>query len=171
MSLKRKLSDDVSPEDEVSLLEDQELGLLQNGVAPNDRRILQIRERQMELYRQIYPPGMTPRDTILYQLRLHAVNFTESPSVRMNYLTQIVNHRKPKQSTFTFTSSSETNNNTNTTRPLTDEQIREQIRLLRLSRLNKNSFGKKLLHYYTKHKNKTRREALIKLRKFFSKYI
>lgn len=165
MSLKRKLSDDVSPEDEVSLLEDQELGLLQNHVALNDRRILQIRERQMELYRQIYPPGMTPRDTILYQLRLHAVNFTESPSVRMNFLTQIVNHRKPKQSTFTFTSSSETNNNTNT------QLTREQLRELRLRHLNKSSFGKILIHYYTKHKSKTRREALIKLRKFFSKYI
>lgn len=171
MSLKRKLSDDVSPEDEVSLLEDQELGLLQNGVATNDRRILQIRERQMELYRQMYPPGMTPRDTILYQLRLHSVNFSESPSVRMNYLERIVNHRKLKQSTFTFTSSeANTNANTNTNTQLTREQLRE-LRLRRFDNDHYNAFGKKLIHYYTKHKNKTRREALIKLRKFFSKYI
>jgi glycerophosphoryl diester phosphodiesterase len=88
----------------------------------------------------------------------------------MNYLNQIVNYHKPKRSTFTFNNNSNTNTNdtnTNTTQTLTREQLRE----LRLRHFNKSSFGKRIVNYYTKYKHKTRREALIKLRKFFTKTI
>ena len=178
MSSKRKISADDSPENEVSLLEDQELGLLQNNVSLNDPRIKQLHARQLELYRSIY--STQNDDSILYDLRLHSRNSLNNPDLRMYYLNQIVNHRRRKRSTFTFSSSSENSNtNTNTNTNTTPTQLtREQLRELRLRRFDNDNdndndmsaFGKKLIHYYTKHKNKTRREALIKLRKFMSKY-
>lgn len=167
MSLKRKLSDE-SIEDQLSSLEDQELGLLTNNVALNDPRIIQIHTKQLELCQLLYQPDTTPRDTTLYQLRLHSRNYLNDPRIRMYYLNQIVHYHKPKRSTFTFNNNSNTNtNDTNTTQTLTREQLRE----LRLRNLNKSSFGKRIVNYYTKYKHKTRREALIKLRKFFTKTI
>lgn len=167
MSLKRKLSDG-SIEDQLSSLEDQEVNLLTSGVQINDPKIIHLHKKQLELYQTLYQPNQTPSDPTLYQLRLHSRNYLNDSAVRINYLNQIVSYHKPKRSTFTFTNSSTTNNanNNNESTTLTREQLRE----LRLRHFGGSSFGKKIINYYTKHKNKTRQEALIKLHKFFSKY-
>ncbi len=171
MSLKRKLSDG-SIEDQLSSFEQQELDLITSGVQINDPKIIHLHKKQLELYQIMYQPNQIPRDPTLYQLRLHSRNYLHDPVVRINYLNQIVSYHKPKRSTFTFTNSSTTNNannsnNNNESTTLTREQLRE----LRLRHFGGSSFGKKIINYYTKHKNKTRQEALIKLHKFFSKYI
>lgn len=175
MSLKRKISDG-SIEDQLSSFEEHELGLLTSGVQINDPKIIHLHKKQLELYQTLYQPNQTPSDPTLYQLRLHSRNYLHDSTVRLNYLNQIVNYHKPKRSTFTFNNSSTTTtNNSNNTNNESNESTtmltREQLRDLRLRHFNKSTFGKKLIHYYTKYKHKTRHEALIKLRKFFTKTI
>jgi hypothetical protein len=165
MSLKRKVSDESSIEDELYLLEEEELNLLYGGVSLNNPRIIQIHKKQLDLCYLLYnSEGVSQKDTTLYQLRLHARNYIHERNIRINYLNQIVHYHKPKQSTFSF------NINT-TTQTQTSELTREQLRELRLRRFNQSTFGKKMVNFYTKYKHKTRHEALIKLRKFFTKTI
>jgi hypothetical protein len=170
MSLKRKVSDE-SIEDQLYLLEEQEFDLLSRNFSFNDARIItRLREEQLQLYCLLYPLGVTPRDPTLYQLRLHSRNYLDNPSIRLNYLNQIIHYNKPKQSTFTFNAT--TQNETNNSNTQTQQEIsREQLRELRLRHLSKSPFGKKMIHYYTKYKHKSRRESLIKLHKFFTKTI